>query len=98
MRSFVLSLILGLACLSTACTGPKTTQVASAPTTQTAAQSAAAGPSNPNDRVCTTHEVSGTRIPVRECHTLAEWDASRKHGMDQLGVEAQRTLPSKGGN
>lgn len=97
MRRTALSPILALACLAAACTGPKTTQVASAPA-PTTPSTLAAGPSKPNDLVCASREVSGSRIPVRECHTLAEWDAIRKQGMDQLGIEAQRQFPSKGGN
>jgi len=48
--------------------------------------------------ICRSVEVTGSRMPQRECHTLAEWGRMHTEGLDQFGLEAKRSAPSKGGN
>jgi hypothetical protein len=97
MRLVAVSLMLGLTCLVAACTTPKPTQVANAAPLAPGSHPQASDV-HATDTVCTTHFDTGSRLPVKECHTVAEWGAINNHGTDQLGVEAQRSFPSKGGN
>ena len=48
--------------------------------------------------ICRSVEVTGSRMPTRECHTSSEWARLKSEGEDQLGVEAQRSLATPGGN
>ena len=47
-------------------------------------------------KICASHEVTGSRFPVKECHTADEWADIHQHGMDQLGLttRAQNGLSS----
>ncbi len=48
--------------------------------------------------ICRTVDVTGSRMPTHECHTQDEWARQRTVGNDQMGIEAQRSSPTTGGN
>ncbi len=92
MRPIVLtSSFVAAALILAACNTPKADQEASAAPAATAAD-------GKPDVICATREVTGSRMPVRECHTAAEWADINKRGQDSLGVEAQRGYSGSGGN
>ena len=72
-----------------ACNTPKTPQPAAAP---------GATASNKPALICTSREVTGSRMPVHECHTAQEWADIKSRGIDDFSLEAQRHAPSTGGN
>ena len=103
MRRFALLAILPFAALTLAAAPtPTSTQGTSADGTSaqaTPAQgTAAAKPQAPAKKnlICASHEVTGSRFPVKECHTADEWSDMQRHGTDQLGLitRAQNGLSS----
>ena len=76
-------------CLLTACAAPKA-QLAAAPQPQQATAD--------KGLICASIEVTGSRMPVKECHTQTEWAAIKGHGTDSLMQDTGRTMPSAGGN
>jgi hypothetical protein len=78
-----------------ACTTPQPAQRAPS-ASATAADPAAAV--DPTVKICYSREVTGSRMPVRECHTRQEWADIQSNGEDDMSVEAQRHAPSSGGN
>lgn len=54
-----------------------------------AATKAAAAPAKPA-LICRSQVTTGSLLPVRECHTADQWADQRRHGNDQLGLDAAR--------
>ena len=95
MRRFVLSMILPAAALTIAAAPTPNP----GPTTSTPAKPAAAtAPPAKKDLICRTREVTGSRMPVHECHTADEWTEIQRHGEDSLSLDAMHHFPSNGGN
>lgn len=92
MRLTLVAAAFGAGCvLLTACATPKAENApAAAKPTQTADTSR-------DHLVCRTVDVTGSRLPVRECHTTTEWARLKTQGTDQLGVEAQRASQGASG-
>jgi uncharacterized lipoprotein YajG len=94
MRQAVISSTLAIAALTlAACNTPKATQEASAAQPASMAGAAAKGA-----LICASREVTGSHMPVRECHTAEQWVDIENHGEGAFSLEAQRQFPSKGGN
>jgi hypothetical protein len=94
MRRTVISSTLAIAALTlAACNTPKAAQEASA-----AQPASAAGAPDKAALICASREVTGSRMPVRECHTADQWVDIQNHGEGAFSLEAQRQMPSKGGN
>lgn len=93
MRLEVVAALVSAGLLVSACATPtpKTEHAAA-----TAAKPEQAAENNP--MICGSIEVTGSRMPARECHTAAEWARMKSEGLDQFSLDAQRSLPSKGGN
>jgi hypothetical protein len=88
MRVASFSVLFSAVCLLTAaCATPKTEPPA-APQQANAA----------NGLICASIEVTGSRFPVKECHTESEWAAIKAHGTDSLMQDTARSMPSNGGN
>ena len=51
----------------------------------------------PEEKICTTHQVTGQLMPVRECHTAEQWADIRSSGQDSFSQQAQRHAPTTGG-
>jgi len=54
--------------------------------------------SSDNPLICGSVEVTGSRMPVRECHTAAEWQRMKTEGTDQFSLDTARSSPNNGGN
>jgi hypothetical protein len=106
MRSILSSIAVISVLAIGACTTPQVAHEASAAprpaaARATASTAAAAKPANANEKaglICATHQVTGSLMPVRECHTAEAWAEIRRHGQDSFSLEAQRHMPSTGGN
>jgi hypothetical protein len=95
MRTVVLSSFAALSILAVgACTTPQPQQASAPKAVPAAARTATAGAA----KICTSRVVTGSLMPVRECHTPEEWAEIKQHGQDSLGIQAQRHLPSNGSN
>jgi hypothetical protein len=68
-----------------ACTTPQ--QQAQAPAAKPAAVAAAPGKAA---QICTSRQVTGSLMPVHECHTAEEWAQIKREGQDSFSLEAQR--------
>ena len=95
MRGLVLSSMLAVSVVALAgCNTPKPAQEASAEpaSARTPSAAALANPGGPDDnkKICRSREVTGSRFPVRECHTMAEWMDVQRRGQDDLSVQAER--------
>ena len=94
MRPIFAAAIIGVGLLVTACATPtqKAAQAAApaAKPVQTAANS-------DNPLICGSVEVTGSRMPVHECHTAAEWQRMKTEGTDQFTLDAQRHATGSGG-
>jgi hypothetical protein len=94
MRRTVMSLSLAIATLAlAACNTPKAAQEASA-----AQPAGAAITADKPALICASREVTGSRMPVRECHTAEQWADIQRTGEDSFSLEAQHHFPSNGGN
>ncbi|MFZ5670627.1 MAG: hypothetical protein ACOY4K_14155 [Pseudomonadota bacterium] len=47
---------------------------------------------DPNERICKTKPVIGSRVPVRTCMTRAEWEARAKADKEMLDDATRRGL------
>jgi hypothetical protein len=100
MRPIVLSSIAAAWVLALgACTTPQAVpqavpQAAAAKPASAATKTAAGQPA----KICTSRVVTGSLMPVHECHTAEEWAEIKSRGEDAFSLQAQRQLPSKGGN
>ena len=93
MRRTVVSSTLAIAALTlAACNTPRAAQETSA-----APPARVASATDKSALICASREVTGSRMPVRECHSAEEWSDIQRHGQDAFSLEAQRSLPSKGG-
>ena len=79
-----------------ACATTNPAAVARATPSKPAAATAANG--NRDPEICASVESTGSRLPQKECHTASEWAALRAAGNDDITNQAQRHLPSTGGN
>ncbi len=96
MRTIVLSSIAAASVLALgACTTPQAAQQPAAARLASAATQTAAGQPA---KICTSRVVTGSLMPVHECHTAEEWAQIKSHGEDAFSLQAQRQMPSKGGN
>jgi hypothetical protein len=96
MRPIVLSSIAAASVLALgACTTPQAVPQAAAAKPASAATKTAAGQPA---KICTSRVVTGSLMPVHECHTAEEWAEIKSRGEDAFSLQAQRQLPSKGGN
>jgi uncharacterized lipoprotein YajG len=76
-----------------ACTTPQAAQQAAQP-----APGASAAAVDPTAKICYSREVTGSRMPVRECHTRQEWADIQSHGDDDYSLETTRHASQAGGN
>ena len=101
MRLIDLSSIAAIAAL--AVVAASTTALAGdAPTakpaaTDATAKPAAAAPAKPA-RVCTSRTVTGSLMPVRECHTAEQWADIKRQGQDSFTLDAARHMPASRSN
>ena len=94
--AFVVAVLSSGCVLLTACTTPTTKAAQTAAPTSRPRQTAA---NADNPLICGSVEVTGSRISrQRECHTAAEWAKMKAEGLAEFTLDAQRSLPSKGGN
>ena len=89
------ALAASLALCACATPNPAAVAVAQASPSKPAAASAA---NDQNPEICASVESTGSRLPQKECHTASEWAALRAAGNDDISNQAQRHLPSTGGN
>lgn len=84
-------LLLSIAATSAlALVGCNTAKVAQTPSATHATATSSASAQGKPALICASREVTGSRFPVKECHTAEEWADIRAHGLDSLGIEAQR--------
>ncbi len=74
---------LSLLLFTTACATPSATRVQVATHEQTATDSAG---TPPDALICERREVTGSRLPVTECHTKAERDGTRLQTQTSLAT------------
>jgi hypothetical protein len=96
MRYLPLAAALAASLALCACATPNPAAVAQAAPSKPATATAANG--NKDPEICATVENTGSRLAAKECHTASEWAALRAEGNDDITNQAQRHLPSAGGN
>ena len=94
MHRLTLAAALAASLALCACATPNPAAVAQA----TPSKPAAAAANDQNPEICASVESTGSRLPQKECHTASEWAALRAAGNDDITNQAQRHLPSTGGN
>jgi hypothetical protein len=92
MRRSSLLAVASLGLLLAGCASSGWHTYAQAPPAPKPIQTAAA--TGPNRMICHDTAPTGSLLPTRECHTAAEWDRLRMSGMDNLNLDAARSMPT----
>ena len=90
MRLLSLLALASLGSLLAGCASAGWHTYAAAPPPPKAIQTASAG----EHLICHDTAPTGSLLPKRECHTAAEWEHQRMNGMDDLNLNAGRSMPS----